>query len=65
MEYREAVKTLNTKCRHFSFCDDSASCDAGMDMTYCTMNCPFATNAKGHLTIDSRGNVIGKSGKKY
>lgn len=72
LEHRKRVKELqaldrvlqtinlpefNKACTHFYMYGEEVRCTVGMDIDFCTKNCPYATNVKGSYAVDKRGNI--------
>ena len=47
-KYKDAV---NVKCGYFCKSGSEITCACGMDMTFCSMRCAYATNAPGSTKI--------------
>ena len=49
----------NKSCRYY--CEDSygeKSCSIGMDMTFCTKDCAYGSNVKGHTEVYKEDRIL-------
>lgn len=49
-------ESYNRYCKHLT---ESYQCKIKMDMIHCGNRCAYATNVKGSLKVDNKGNVVG------
>lgn len=57
-----AENVYNKHCSHLCTKEGNYSCKLGMDMSYCSNDCVYATNSKLSNTVDQYGRANGVKG---